>query len=293
MTIKGLIVETDILSNTYPFPKFAGSAGLNCYKFPLIYFPVSFMLRRGVKDITLALTRESIETAQTLFSSGRQLGVNIRYKILDEPSFLAREILEDTEHFRGNNVIYSSSNSVLWGKDLRSSISDAIQIAEDPKKDDIATIFGKYTNDCLNFETMTVDLCSNIIRFGPGESEVETSLIVPKVGIYPKDIVEVVESLSIELIDEALKPINNSYLRMKRLEHIFIHSDELWFQVNCFQTLNKLSKILEEYATKHRIIIGSPERSAFQAGLINQNQFEMLIKNYQSEEFKDLLRYNI
>ncbi|MGL4757755.1 MAG: sugar phosphate nucleotidyltransferase [Patescibacteria group bacterium] len=290
--MKGLIVETETLSHFNPLSEIGGSAGLNCYHFPMIYYPVSFMLRRGVKDITLALTETSIKTSQRLFRSGRQYGVNIRYKILDQPSFLAKEILEDTEHFRGHSVIYSSANTILWGKELRNSIKEVLDSGFTN-----ATIFGAYLKPEEKFETMVIDPYSHIKYFGLCEKDDEelydTCLAVPKVGIYPSDIVEVVESIPESMIAEILKPINNSYLEKARLEHIFVHSDELWYQVDSFITLQKLNRKLEEYALKHQTIIGSPERNSYQSGLISEAQFEELISKYKSEEFKNLLRFNL
>jgi glucose-1-phosphate thymidylyltransferase len=286
--MKGLIVETDRLDNINPLVKVGGSAGLPCFHFPLIYFPVSFMLRRGVKDITLALTKPSIETAQSLFGSGRHLGVNIRYKILDDASFLAQEILEDTDHFRGHSVVYTSANTVLWGKDLRNSIKDVII-----QDTDNATIFGKNLDTTKRFEKMLIDPCGQIVSFDEDCKEGYTCQVVPKAGLYPRDIVEIVESLSPEFIAEELRPINTSYLNMNRLDRIFVHADELWFQVDCFHTLNLLSKRLREYYTNKKIIIGSPERNAYQSGLIGREQFELLVSKYSSEEFRNLMYNNL
>ena len=286
--MKGLIVETDELTSINPLIKVGGSAGLNCFMFPLIYFPMSFLLRRGVKDITLALTKPSIETAQELFGSGKDYGVNIRYKILDKASFLAQEILEDTEHFRGHSVIYISSNTVLWGKELRQSIKEVIQTESSS-----ATIFGKYLETSKHFEKMIINPLGQIVSFDDLCCEGNTKLVVPKAGIYPRDIVEVVESLSPEYIAEELRPINSSYMLKQKLDHIYIHSDELWFQVDSFNTLKLLTKNLEEYYTKQQTIIGSPERNAYQSGLIKREKFDLLVNRYQSDEFRELMYRNL
>jgi glucose-1-phosphate thymidylyltransferase len=286
--MKGLIVETDTLEKINPLIKVGGSAGLPCFHFPLIYFPVSFMLRRGVKDITLALTKPSIETAQSIFGSGKHLGVNIRYKILDNASFLAQEILEDTEHFRGHSVVYISSNTVLWGNELRESIKEVISTELEN-----ATIFGKTLETAKSFEKMLIDPCGQIIGFDEDCIEGYTCQVIPKAGLYPKDIVEVVESLSPEFIAEELRPINTSYLSMNRLDRIFVHADELWFQVDCFHTLNLLSKRLEEYYSKHKTIIGSPERNAYQSGLISGEQFDKLVANNSSEVYRELMYHRL
>lgn len=287
--IKGLIVETTHI-NLQPSVSYGGAAGLIIYRTPLICFPFSFLLRRGVVDITMALTKDSIVTAQKLFGDGSDYGVSLRYKLLDEPSFLAKEIMADKEYYRGSKMIFISANSVLWGKEMRKSTTALI--SSDFEQ---ATIFGKRIATPHSHETMVLNLCGKILSFDKCEESDNpdySCLSIPKVGFYPNDIVEVVEGLSESYIYKAHRPINQTYLNAGNLRHIFLHAKEIWTEIKSYDSIHRLSNELYEYFNNQKIIVGSPELNAVLSGLIDDEQFLKIIKKYKGTDYYDLLVEN-
>jgi glucose-1-phosphate thymidylyltransferase len=289
--IKGLIVETtNLKKDLQPTVSFGGAAALTIYRTPLICFPFSFLLRRGVKDITMALTEDSILSAQKFFGDGSDYGVTIRYKTIDAPSFLAKEITEDANYYRGSKIIYISANTVLWGKEMRKSTTELIQSDFDQ-----ATIFGKRIGSPHNHETMILDLCGQIVSFEKCEEADNpdySCLSIPKVGFYPADITEVVESLSESYIYKAHRPINQTYLNNGNLRHIYLHSKEIWSEVNSFDSIHRLSSEIYDYFHSQKIIIGSPELNAILGGLIDEVQFVKIIEKFKGTDYYDLLLEN-
>jgi glucose-1-phosphate thymidylyltransferase len=288
--LKGLIVETNSLKALQPTVSFSGAAGLIIYRTPLICFPFSFLLRRGISDITMALTDPSIQTAQKLFGDGSIFGLKIRYKILQSPSFLAKEIMEDANYYRGHKVVYISANTVLWGKDMRQKTSELILSNYDQ-----ATIFGKRITSPHNYETMVLDGCGQILSFDKCEESDQhnySCLAIPKVGFYPDNITETVESLSKSYIFEAHRPINQTYLDLNNLHHIFLHNKEIWAEVNSFDSIHRLSVDLYDQFHQYNTIIGSPELNAFFGGLIDEDQFKYSVKKYQGTDYYDLIIEN-
>jgi glucose-1-phosphate thymidylyltransferase len=290
LMLKGLIVETNSLKALQPTVSFGGAAGLIIYRTPLICFPFSFLLRRGISDITMALTVDSIHSAQKLFGDGSQFGVKIRYKTILSPSFLAKEIMEDANYYRGHKVVFISANTVLWGKDMRQKTSELILSDYDQ-----ATIFGKRISSPHNFETMVLDECGTILSFDKCEEGNEhnySCLAIPKVGFYPDNITETVENLSESFIFKAHRPINQTYLNLSNLRHIFLHNKEIWAEVNSFDSVHRLSVDLYEQFHQQKTIIGSPELNAFFGGLIDEAQFKDSVKKYKGTDYHDLIIEN-
>jgi dTDP-glucose pyrophosphorylase len=286
--IKGLIIETDSLRNIQPMINIGGVAGLTAFNTPLISFPLSFILRRGVSDITFALTERSINVAYELFGNGNQFNANIEYKIVKDESFLAKEVLENKEKYRGSKLLFISANTVLWGRELRENTDELINGDYSD-----ATIFGKRIEAEHSYETMLIDHWHKIIAFQTCEGENNTCQAIPKAGFYPEDLVDVLESLSENFIYKSNHPINSTYLALDRLDHIYIHSNELWYQIDNCQDLISLSKKLQETIKTKRTLIGSPELSAFLSGLITKSKFLDIIEIYSGSEHYDLLIQNM
>jgi glucose-1-phosphate thymidylyltransferase len=290
--MKGLIVETDELHLIQPAYSYFGGAGITINKIPLICFPMSFVLRRGVRDITLALTSKSFDTARSIFGDGSSLGCNIRYKLLQEVSFLANEVMQEPEYYSAEPLIYISANTILWGPELKRQTLDLINQDEFE-----ATIFAKYLRFEHSYETVTIGPCNEIVTFDDCDSykdqEEYTCDAIPKAGIYPADLSELVQSLTESFIFSAIRPINSTYHKRGRLGHIYIHASEVWYQINNPQGLLDFQKTHQDFITKHQTLIGSVELNAFYGGLISLDQFMILASKYEGSPYYDLLVQSI
>lgn len=286
--MKGLIVETDELNSIQPAYGYFGGAGITVNKIPLICFPMSFILRRGVKDITLALTAKSLDVAKGIFGDGSHLGCNVRYKELAQVSFLANEIMQEPEFWRDESIIYISANTILWGSELKKETLKVIN-----SDDSGATVFGRYLRGEHSYETMTIGPCNEIVTFDDCESfknqEGYSCEAVPKAGIYPSDLSEMVQSLTESFIFSSLRPVNSTYHKLGRLKHIFVHKNDLWYQINSPQGLLDFQKIHQDKIHRDRTLIGSVELSAYFGGLINLDQFMQVICAYQDSSYYELL----
>jgi glucose-1-phosphate thymidylyltransferase len=283
--MKGLILETDSLNLLSPLIKVGGAAGININFTPLVSFPLSFILRRGVKDILIALTEDSLNTAKKLYGNGKKFNVNIEYKLLQKESFLAEEILSNRNYYKNNKLLFCSLNTILWGSELRRTTIDIIEEGFDN-----AMIFSKRITFSKNYETVLIDPIGNIIGFDLEETDGETSQVVPKAGLYPSDLVDIVNSLDKQFIYDSLRPINSTYLKMNRLERIHIHSNEIWYQIDDISSVRSLTKTIRELNEKHSILAGSPELSAYQSGLIDIKQYYEIIEEYTGTEYYEFLK---
>jgi glucose-1-phosphate thymidylyltransferase len=286
--MKGLIVETDELNSIQPAFSYFGGAGITVNKIPLICFPMSFILRRGVNDITLALTTKSLDVAKSIFGDGSHLGCTIRYKELEQVSFLANEIMQEPEFWKDESIIYISSNTILWGSELKTQTLKVIN-----SDDTGATVFGRYLRGDHDYETMTIGPCNEIVTFDDclsyKDQDGYSCEAVPKAGIYPSDLSEMVQTLTESFIFSSLRPVNSTYHKLGRLKHIFIHKNDLWYQINTPQGLQDFQKIHQDKCHKDRTLIGSVELSAYFAELIDLDQFIKAIQIYQGSFYYELL----
>ena len=84
------------------------------YDKPMIYYPLSFLMLGGIKDILLITTPQDKPHFENLLGDGKHLGLNLQYKIQDAPRGLPEAFIlgesfigdEDVALILGDNLFY-------------------------------------------------------------------------------------------------------------------------------------------------------------------------------------------
>ena len=85
----GIIMAGGNGTRLYPLTKVINKHLLPVYDKPMIYYPLSTLIRFGHKLIYLISTRQNIPLFRRLLGDGATFGVKIIYKIQDKPRGIA------------------------------------------------------------------------------------------------------------------------------------------------------------------------------------------------------------
>ena len=82
--VKGILLAGGLGTRIYPSSK-AISKQYCQYMTKMIYYPLSTLLLAEVKDIIIISTPQDIASFKKLLGNGKNLGINIEYKIQNSP----------------------------------------------------------------------------------------------------------------------------------------------------------------------------------------------------------------
>lgn len=90
--LKGVVLAGGTGSRLYPLTKVTNKHLLPVGHYPMIYHPLMRMRRAGLRQVAIVTSPEHMGDVVNLLGSGRGLGLDLTYRVQDEPGGIAQAI---------------------------------------------------------------------------------------------------------------------------------------------------------------------------------------------------------
>ena len=143
--MKGIVLAGGSGTRLYPITKIISKQMLPIYDKPMIYYPISVLMLAGIKDILIISTPEDTPKFQNLLGDGSNYGINLTYKIQEEPKGLAQAFTIGADFIGNDNVAMILGDNIFYGAGLTANLQKAARNTKG------ATVFGCYVDDPERF----------------------------------------------------------------------------------------------------------------------------------------------
>ena len=138
MPRKGIILAGGMGTRMYPLTVAVSKQLLPLYDKPMIYYPLSILMKAGIKDIIIISSKEHLPLFKKLLGPGSELGLNLTYKVQNKPQGIAQSILLAKDFLKKSDFCLVLGDNIIFGDEKE--ILNKIKKANVSKK---ATIFTK------------------------------------------------------------------------------------------------------------------------------------------------------
>lgn len=290
MKTKGIILAGGMGTRLYPATSVTSKQLQSVYDKPMIYYPLATMMLGGITDILIITTGLDLYNFERVLANGRQWGINIQYKIQEEPKGLADAFIIGKHFIDKNQVCLILGDNLFHGKldFFRNAIKNNIG----------GTIFGYEVNDPERYGIVEFDDDHNIKSIEEKPSEPKSNYAIPGLYIFDSDVVSIAEKIipssrgELEITD-----VQKEYLKKSKLNVVKIGRGITWLDTGTPESLLEASQFIHLIEKRQNLKIACLEEIALDMKYITPSEYEILLeqmpnspyKKYCSNVYKDYL----
>lgn len=286
--MKGIILAGGSGTRLYPSTQVVCKQLLPVYDKPMIYYPLSTLMLAGIRDILIISTPEDTPKISFLLGSGDTLGINIEYKVQNEPKGLAEAFILGEEFIGDESVCLILGDNIFFGNDLGSILRKSAEIENG------AEVFGYYVQDPERFGVVDFDEDLKAISLEEKPENPKSNYAVVGLYFYDNSVVQYAKDLKPSPRGELeITDLNKIYLNNGNLKVNLLGRGTSWLDTGTPESMLDASLFMKIIEERQGFKISCIEEIAWRMGFIDNRQLEehanRLKKSTYGEYLKRLL----
>ncbi|WP_276839169.1 glucose-1-phosphate thymidylyltransferase RfbA [Anaerovibrio lipolyticus] len=289
--MKGIILAGGSGTRLYPLTMVTSKQLLPVYDKPMIYYPMSVLMRAGIRDILIISTPQDTPRFQELLGDGKQFGVHLSYAVQPSPDGLAQAFIIGEKFIGRDSVAMILGDNIFAGHGMTKRLKAAVKHAEAGNG---ATVFGYYVDDPERFGIVEFDDKGKAISIEEKPAQPKSNYCVTGLYFYDNRVIEYAKGL---------KPSGRGELEITDLNRIYLEQGELsvellgqgftWLDTGTHESLVDATNFVKTIETHQHRKIACLEEIAYLNGWISKEDvlrvYEVLKKNQYGQYLKDVL----
>ena len=282
--MKGIILAGGKGSRLYPMTKAVSKPIIPIYDKPMIYYPLTVLLKAGIREIMVITAPADVESYRRLLGDGSQCGVRIEYGI----QYVARGIADAfliAEDFIGNDrCCLVLGDNLFNGAQLDELLARAVARKEG------ATVFGYPVKDPRAFGVVEFDAEGNVLSIEEKPQNPKSRYAVPGLYFYDENAVSLAKTLKPSARGELeITGLNEAYLKQGKLHVELMTRGMAWLDTGTPAGMLNAAQYVEAVQTRQGMYIACPEETAWHKGFISDEDMRRIGTELKMTEYGQYL----
>ena len=285
--MKAILLAGGLGSRLYPVTMAVSKQLLPVYDKPMVFYPLSVIILAGIREVMIISTKNDIDNYERLLGDGTNYGINLQYKIQDEPNGIAEAFLIGEEFIGNDPVCLILGDNIFYGLKFSKRLEKVVARA---KIDNKAIIFGYKVNDPSRYGVIEYDNGGNVISIEEKPIKPKSNNAVVGLYFYPSEVISVVKKIKPSHRGELeITSINKYFLNKERLVAETLGPGFTWLDTGTHESLLEASQFIETIEKRQGIKVGCLEEIAFEKGFITIEQLLNQAKVLKGTSYGDYL----
>ncbi len=280
---KGIVLAGGAGTRLYPLTLVASKQLQPVYDKPMIYYPLSTLMRAGVQDILIISTPQDTPRFEALLGDGSRFGIRLSYAVQPEPKGIAQAFLVGEEFIGKDAVSLILGDNIFYGRMGLTKIFSEFNGG--------AKVFGYPVHDPERYGVVEFDKDGKAIGIEEKPAKPKSNYAVPGLYLYDNKVVEITKQMApsargeLEITDVNVEYLNRGELRVERLERGIA-----WLDTGTHMSLLEASHFIGTLEARQGLKIACLEEIAYRKKFIDQKQFQKVIEETPKSSYRDYLK---
>lgn len=269
--MKGIILAGGSGTRVYPTTKVLSKQILPVYDKPTIYYPLSTLIKLGVKDVLIISNK--LHSFFDLLGDGSNLGINITYKEQMKPRGIAEALIIGEKFIGYDEVVLALGDNIFTGVNYQ-------RVAG-------ATIVGYRVSNPQDYGVVEYNNDLDVTNIVEKPTNPKSDVAVTGLYFYDSSAPERAKKLTPSGRNELeITDLNKSYLESGDLSLSILNSEYAWFDTGDTDQMFEATMYIKSIQNRTNQMIGSVELETYKAGNINIDELNKLLYNMPESKYK-------
>jgi glucose-1-phosphate thymidylyltransferase len=266
--MKGIVLAGGSGTRLHPVTQVISKQLLPVYDKPMVFYPLSLLMRAGVRDVLVISTPRDLPSFRDLLGDGGRFGMQIDYCEQPRPEGLAQAFLLGRDFLDGSPACLVLGDNILHGPGLSRTLTECATLV------DGARIFGYRVRNPRRYGVVEIDGSGNAVSIEEKPDEPRSSYAVPGLYFYGPDVCDLAAELEPSARGELeITDLNRRYLEQNRLNVTVLDRGYAWLDAGTHRSLIEASTYIEAIEERQGLKIGCLQEIAWKNGWIGDEEF--------------------
>lgn len=276
--MKGIVLAGGAGSRLDPITRVASKQLQPVYDKPMVYYPLSTLLKAGIREILLISTPNDLPRFESLLGDGSQWGIELRYAVQDEPKGIAEAFIIGEEFIAGDTVALILGDNIFYG-----NLGLDVLV---PSFETGAVVFAYPVKDPERYGVVELD-GSQVISLEEKPENPKSQLAVPGFYMYDSRVAEIAKGIEpsgrgeLEITD-----LNKAYLEMGELRAHRLGRGVAWLDSGTHDSLLEAANFVATIEHRQGLKIACLEEIAFDMGFVSADHLASIVQTMPESDYR-------